>query len=393
MRRVCLVLAVVVSGVSYASEGVLLMGDDAIREAQAGAGVASPQDASWILFNPAGIVDLDRRMDFGMTMVYARATLHTRGLATVPFMDEMTDDLVRGLPSFQAVWPCGNDVFGLAFNVPAGAMIHFSKSRTWVGLLESNTDRNLDFMQPRLTLAYAHKFDSEWAVGFTANGGLSLARTDQMTGYLLPTRGENGWDHAFNTGLSAGVYRAWDRLSLGAAYTSRQWSQVLGNYRDISPYTVDLPATVQAGVAFRIVPKLELNVDYRFINWSNIKFFHNLNTENGLGWHDQNGIMCGLAWEATPKWTFRAGYSHVSSAMSDAHVMGSGLVPNVVQDHIGLGFSHVLSERSELHVTYGHWFHRDQQESGKGDIYSHLGKGTSMGLTADWITVGYTRKF
>lgn len=380
-------------GMARASEGILLLGDDPIRVGHGGAGVASPRDASWAMLNPAGLVDLERRLDFGLSLVYARAALHTHGLAQLPFSDEMTDDLLQGIPSFAMVWPMEWGTLGLALNTPTGAAIHFPHPRTWLGVLENDTDHNLDFMQPRLTLAYAHKFDSEWAIGISVNGSLSLARTDQVTPLLLPTRGDNEWDQAFGAGFGVGVYRSWERWSFGAAYESRQWAQVFDTYRDVTPYPVDLPATVQTGIAYRITPKLEIEVDYRFINWSDVKFFHESNWGRGLAWHDQNGVMCGIEWEASPKWTFRAGYSHMTRAMSDEHVFGSALVPNVVQDHAGVGFTRVLSESSELHVTFAHWFEGKQTETGTGDIYSHLGKGTSVGLKVDWLSLGYTWKF
>jgi long-chain fatty acid transport protein len=399
MRTIVLCAALLLCSAAFASEGVLLLGDDAIREGRGGAGVASPQDASWILLNPAGLVDLERRVDFGLSLIFPRLTLHTRGIGQDFFYRDMTDDGFMANPSVGVVWPLKSgssavtDTVGLGFYVPAGAAIHFPRSRTWVGALEGRTDRNLDFMQPRLTLAYAHRFDSEWALGLSINGSLSAARTDQITPYLLPTRGKNEWDYAFGAGFGVGVYRRWERWSFGAAVESRQWSQVFDKYRDITPYPVDLPTTAQTGAAYRITPRLEIEFDYRFINWSNTRFFHEPSSRNGLGWHDQHGVMGGIEWQANPRWTFRAGYSHMTPAMDNEHVFGSALVPLVVTDHAAVGVTHALTDHSELHLAFAHWFQGEQTESGRGDFYSHAGKGTRSTLAADWISLGYSRKF
>ncbi len=390
---VVLLAALAMGRAAYASEGILLLGDDPIRVGRAGAAVASPGNASTITLNPAGMVDLERRVDFNMSVIHYRLALRTKSIAQIPFAGEMTDHELQGLPSVGIVWPREDGALGLSLHVPVGAMVHFPRPRTWVGILEGGTDRNLDFAQPRLTLAYAHKFDSEWAVGVSLSGSISAGRTDQMTRLLLPTRGNNEWDYAFGAGAGIGVYRAGKRWSFGAAVESRQWSQVFDKYRDISSYAVDLPATAQTGFAYRITPALQVELDYRFINWSDVKFFHEDNAHQGLGWRDQHGVMCGIEWQATRRWTFRAGYSRMTPAVDGDHVFGTALAPLMVTDHVAAGFTRVLNDRSELHVTLAHWFERQQTDTGAGDVYSHLGKGSQSSVRAEWLTLGYSLKF
>lgn len=378
---------------AHASEGVLLMGDDAARDGRGGAAVASPQNAACVMLNPAGLAGLSRRIDTGLSALYYHATLRTQGAARIPFIDETSDDEFWGIPSFAMAWPLGAGVLGLASYTSSGEAIHFGSSRSNVGYVEGKTDRNLDFAQPRLTLAYAYQFDSGWALGASVNGSLSLGRTDQVTPFLLPTEGANDWDTALGAGFGLGIYRHWKRLSVGAGYQSRQWAQVFDKYRDVTVYPVDLPGTLQAGIALRILQSLEVEVDYRFLNWSDTKFFHESNANGGLGWHDQHAVLCGIEWKATSKWAFRAGFSHATKVMTDEHVFGSALVPNIVQDHVTLGFTRALDEASELSVTLGHWLQGRQTESGRGDVYSILGVDTRSTLSAVWLSVGYGRKF
>lgn len=392
-QALVVLLMLVMAGSSRATEGILLLGDDPIRVGRAGAAVAAVGDASWVAFNPAGLEGLDRRVEWGMAVIHSRATLHTRGIAEVPFRGTMVDDEWNGMPSFGLVLPHKSGTFGLGLYIPTGAMVHFPQPRSWAGLLEGLNDRKLEFMQPRLTLGYAHRFDSGWVLGVSVNGSLSVGRTDQITPRLLASRGNYKWDVAPGAGLGLGVLRRWERWSFGAALESRQWSQRFDTYRDISPLAVDMPATFQTGVGFKITPKLEVEMDYRFINWSDVRFFHEPSAGAGLGWHDQHAVMAGVEWTASPQWTFRAGYSRASHAMGDDHLFGSALVPNVATDHVGAGFTCKVGERSEISLALAHFFKGGQTGSGKGDFYARLGKGSESTLQVDWLSLTYCLKF
>ena len=389
-----LLLTVIVPMFRAAStEGVLLLGDDPIRVGRAGAAVAANGDASWMMFNPAGLSGLDRQIALGGTVIHSVATLHTRGIAQVPFRGTMRDDAWNGFPSMGVVLPQESGTLGVGLYIPAGAMVHFPRSRSWVGLFEGLNDRNLEFVQPRLVLGYAYPLESGWILGMNLNGSLSLGRTDQITPRLLATQGDYRWDSALGAGFGLGVLRHWEQWSFGASFQSRQWSQAFDKYRDITTHTVDLPATFQTGLAFRITPALEIEVDYRFINWSDIEFFHQPSAGAGMGWRDQHAILSGIEWTASPKWTFRAGYGHNTSAMSDDHVFGSALVPNVVTDHVGAGFTWRLGDTSSINLAVAHFFKNGQTASGRGDFYARLGKDSESTLRIDWITLGYTLKF
>jgi len=376
-----------------ATEGVLLLGDDPIRVGRAGAAVAAVGDASWMMFNPAGLDGLDRRIEWGTSVIHSRATLHTRGIADVPGCGTMVDDEWNGMPSIGVVLPHESDTFGVGMYIPAGAMVHFPQPRSWVGLLEGMNDRRLEYMQSRLILAYAHRFDSGWVVGVSVNGSLSVGRTDQITPRLLASRNSYKWDAEPGAGFGLGVLRRWERWSFGAAVESRQWSQRFDKYADITPHPTDLPMTLQTGVGFKITPKVEIEVDYRFINWSDVLFFHKPSAGAGMGWHDQHAVMAGVEWTATPRWTFRAGYSHASHAMGNDHLFGSALVPNIATDHVGAGFTWKVGERSELSLALAHFFKASQTGSNQGDFYARLGTGSRSTLQIDWLSLVYTRKF
>ena len=59
----CAVLGVWgIANVAFAVDGYELFGIGPIQKGMGGAGAAAPKDATWVLLNPASIVDLDRRL-------------------------------------------------------------------------------------------------------------------------------------------------------------------------------------------------------------------------------------------------------------------------------------------------------------------------------------------
>lgn len=59
------VVAVIAAAAAHvhATEGINLIGIGPVQQGTAGAGVASAKDSTWLLLNPAGLVDLQPRMD------------------------------------------------------------------------------------------------------------------------------------------------------------------------------------------------------------------------------------------------------------------------------------------------------------------------------------------
>ncbi len=59
------VVAVIAAATAHvhATEGINLIGIGPVQQGTAGAGVASAKDSTWLLLNPAGLVDLQPRMD------------------------------------------------------------------------------------------------------------------------------------------------------------------------------------------------------------------------------------------------------------------------------------------------------------------------------------------
>ncbi len=378
-----------------ATEGAYFLGYGPLQQGRAGAGVASPRDASWMLLNPASIVDLDRRVDLGIDITHSHVTLAPRGLMGNSLTRHMTDRQYSFAPSLGATWPTKKGVLGLGLYVPSGVGADFPQSRNIISrFLHGNADRRMEFQHARLVLAYARTLRNGWALGIAVNGSLSRFRTDSLTLGLAPTRGGNRWDDAFGAGFCVGAYRRWRKWALGACYHSRQWSQRFDDYSDLLRSSLDLPQSVQVGLAHQLTRSLEIVADYKFIDWTSVKLMGETVLADGLGWEDQHIAKLGLEWRPNARWTLRSGLSHGNAAIGKRHVFINGLSSaGVIEDHASVGVSYAMSERSECHVTYVRALRGTRTTSRTGDLFDVLGAGTKIGAGHDGIALGYTYKF
>jgi long-chain fatty acid transport protein len=380
-----------------AAEGHLLFGLGPLQKGNAGAGVASPKDASWMLLNPASIALLDERLDLYLDVMELRATLTPRGapLLANPFAGKLRDSSALFVPGFGMIRSTkGRHPGRLGFGMytVGGHNVDFTRPRSTLGLLQ-NSDRRLAHWVLKFPFVYARTLKNDWSVGVGLHLNYLRMRTDTLTLSLSPARSDYKWDEALALGFSVGVLKQWDRWSLGAAYTSRQWSEDFSNLEDLLKYRLDLPQKVQVGLAFQPTPRSEIVFDYEFINWKQVKQFSKTTIQGGLGWDDQHIFKLGATVSLNDKWTVRGGTSYGESPIGKNDVFANGLFPPLSQLHASIGFTRRLSRGSELHVTVARAFKESMTDNGRGDLLSFLGKGTKSSLEITTLSVGYTLRF
>lgn len=288
---------------SWATDGHQLIGIGALQKGVGGAGVASPKDSTWVLLNPAGLVDLDRRFDFSFEYFMPHRYVEPHGLL-LPNVGagRMSDDTAFPIPALGAVFPHGAGAFGIGLFAVNGMGVDYSRSRTLIPqLFGRNFDRRTQYGVMKLGLAYAYRFESGWSVGATINLDYQRFRTDMLTLGFWETSGGNRWDDALGAGLTLGVYKDWERWRIGAAYTTTQWMTTFRKYKDLLPDPLNLPQTVQAGVSYEFTPNVEVLLDYKFIDWSGVSQIGRKPIQGGFGWKDQHVLKGGGELESTSK--------------------------------------------------------------------------------------------
>lgn len=380
-----------------ANEGYELLGMGPVQQGQAGAGAASPQDATWITLNPAGIVDLERRFDVSYETLLARRTLRPWGPIGIPFANKfagtMRDDTPVFIPQIGVIAPGKNGTFGFGLFGMSGTGIDYENSRTTLGALLDHGDRRAAYYIAKIPVAYAHEFDNGWAVGVALHGNWTRLRTDSLTLRFTPAEADNDWDDALGIGLQLGVYKRWEKWGFGAAYSTRQWMFDFNQYADALRYNLDLPRMFVAGLAYEATPRLEFLLDYKFVDYDGIPQLGKLPITGGLGWDDQHVVKFGANWKAGGRWTLRAGFSYGESPLDNDVVFANALFPATTRYHGAFGATYRINKRHDLHFSFLHAFEREMTDNGRGDLFSIVGQGTKISIEADSFTVGYTYKF
>ncbi len=379
---------------AHAADGNELPGIGAIQNSTAGAGVASPQDSTWAMLNPAGMVELGKRLDLSMEVLFFTRGADPEGsvIAANPFAGHLEDRTPILIPSFGIVFPLESGAIGTGIFGIQGNSTDYKRPRSTLGYL-GNGDRRAELQVAKIPISYAHQFDNGWSVGVSLLGLVSTFRTDTLTLRLRPTRGDWHYDYGLGIGFQASVYKRWERWAFGATYTSRQAMQQYGKYEDAIKWNLDWPQKLQVGVAFQATPKLQLLADYKIIHWSEINQLAKKTIQGGLGWDDQNVFKFGMNYRINGLWTVRAGYSHAKSAISDEFIFANALTPAVGEDTVAIGVSHALNDHSDIHVAYQHTFEVSREDNGKGDLFSKLGRGTKVNYEEDALIVQYSYKW
>ncbi len=193
-----------------------------------------------------------------------------------------------------------------------------------------------------------------------------------------------GYDNSVGGGVRLGwMGRLTDAVTLGASYSPRvdmsKFSKYKGLFAEGGDF--DIPENWNIGIAVKATPKLTAAFDIQQINYSKVKSIANgvsnslasmaggtypvapnrLGDVNGSGfaWRDQTVYKLGFEYLYASDLTLRAGYNYGKSPIYGKtlnDVTFNILAPGVVEQHVTLGATWTLANKSELSMSYMHAF-------------------------------------
>ena len=209
------------------------------------------------------------------------------------------------------------------------------------------------------------------AMALPALGGAPWARVDFSDGSSFSGEAWSlGW--AAKLGM---VYKVSPSFNVGASWHSKtslrdlksgQTAATLsafGGFSDSGKMTIQdfqMPQQFALGMAWQALPTLLLAADVKRIGWSDVMQSFRMRYDSaGMGgsvsfalpqqWRDQTVTALGVAWNAMPALTLRAGYNQASNPVPDAYV--NPLFPATVTKHYSAGFSYAMSDKSGLSMS------------------------------------------
>ncbi len=362
-----------------ATEGYFQTGYGTIQKAQAGAGVANPEDAMTLSVNPAGLVSVGNQFNMAFTLFSPRRDVTVTGAGMLAAGKTKSDSDYFLMPNMayarqidaQSAWGValyGNG--GMNTNYPAVTRLLAECGGGSGMFCAGRAGVNLE--QMFLTVGYAQRFGSV-TLGIQPIFALQKFRAMGIGSFAVfssdaANLSNRDNDYAYGAGVRVGVQ--WDvqpGLRLGLTGTTPIWSTNFGKYKGLfaDQGGFDIPGSVSAGLAWDATKDLTLMLDWRHIFYSQVGSVGNTSTTMapgslgttggpGFGWSDVDAISIAAAYKASKDLTLRAGYSHNTNPVHSRDAMFNIFAPAVVTDHFSTGASYKLNANSGIEFAVGY---------------------------------------
>ena len=383
MRKTQLLLALTAIGfasTAMATNGYFSHGYGIKAKGMGGAATAMTTDSFGGANNPATMVWVGNRIDFGADLFSPRreATMTTPGGA---FTSE-SDSNFFVIPEFgynKLINPgmsLGVSVYGnggmntdYPANIPPGG-----------NLLGGPGKLGVDLMQLMIAPTLSYKVNDQHSIGVSPLLAYQRFRSEGLNGFGVV---DPGYDDSTGLGLRVGwLGKLTDKLSLGAAYASKMSMSKMDKYAGLfaEQGDFDIPSNWNLGIAFQATPAVTVALDYQRINYSDVASISNpsRNIFNcpafgganpaaclggasgpGFGWSDVDAWKLGVEYQYAKNLTLRAGLNVGDNPIPSTDVTFNILAPGLIENHLTFGFTYVTASGGELSMSYMHSFSND----------------------------------
>lgn len=382
---------------SGATDGYFQHGYGLIGKGMGGASTATASDTFGGATNPAKMVFVGDRVDFGLDLFSPqRSSSRSGSLAGIDGSAD-SDSTLFEIPEFgynKLIDPrlaLGVSVYGnggMNTDYPGGqipaasACAGFNPNPGPYNLLCGNGRLGVDLSQLVIAPTASYKLSDTQAIGIAPLFGYQRFKADGLQAFAgfsnSPSDMTNrGYDTAHGYGVRIGWFgKMTDALTLGAAYSSKISMTKFDKYKGLFAEEggFDMPENYNVGMAFKVSPTVSIAADYQRINYSGVKSVGNpsalllnctggdssacLGGSNGagFGWRDIDVWKLGLEYRYDDRLTLRGGYNHSDNPIRAQDVTINILAPGVVQDHLTLGTTYLTGSGGELTFAYMHAF-------------------------------------
>jgi long-chain fatty acid transport protein len=387
---------------AFATNGYFSHGYGMKAKGMAGAATATAEDTFGGATNPAKMVWVGNRIDFGLDVFMPKRSASREGLAGpmagyngfsesgsntfyIPefgYNKMLRPDLSLGV----TVYGNGgmNTDYRPGLNGGAAAPA-FAPSCAGApsNLLFGCGRLGVDFMQLIIAPTISYKLNANHSIGVSPLFGYQRFKVDGLQAFdelgfsSSPGNTTNrGYDDATGWGVRVGwMGKVSDTVTLGAAYSSKLRMSKFDKYKGLfaEQGDFDIEENYNVGIAVKATPKTTVAFDIQQIMFAGTKSVGNgvmnsllappanpLGSAGGSGfkWRDQTVFKLGLEHEYSQGLTVRAGYNYGKSPIrSDQDSVTFNIIaPGVVEKHLTLGATWTLAHKAELTVAYMHAF-------------------------------------
>jgi long-chain fatty acid transport protein len=363
---------------AHAGNGHNLHGIGAVNSSMGGAGVALPIDPlGALLLNPALLADLDgSRFAFSAEYNTQKNAVASR---VGPFSGRTEDDSDPAVvPAFGWTQHKRGSRFGygVGFLGLAGFGVDYPQDPTNPILAPQPNGfgrvfSNYQLMKIPAVLAW--RLSDNFSFGLSLNTARATL-TANPAGFAAPDcSGPRGpcffprvdADSAWGFGLGIGAYyKLSDAFAFGLSYNTEtdfedfDWNSAVANpglptfgvNRKIT-LQLNSPAVLVAGIGWTPNSRLAIGIDGKWINYEDTEGFKDV-----LGFKDITVFDAGVQWQATDKFTLRAGYNVAENAIPEERTFLTVAVPAIFEDRVAVGAGIRVNQSLMLDAAYYHVF-------------------------------------
>lgn len=370
------VIAVAIAGpltTAMATNGYFSHGYGIKAKGMGGVGIALPQDAMAAATNPAGDVNVGSRVDFGLDVFMPdRTTSYTSAYQGVAAGDYRSGQRKFYVPEFGYNRMLSNDM-AVGVVVYGNGGMNTNYGTNLITSAGSNTYTNLEqlFIAPTVSKRVGnHSFGASLNLvrqTFQAKGLEAFDNTNNSRSVgSVTNRGE---DVSTGMGLKVGwTAEVSPNVTVGAVYQTRTKMSKFDKYKGLFAEEggFDIPENYGFGLAIKATPKATVAMDVTRINYGSVKSIANPGTlfpavsgtpmgpanGSGFGWANMTVYKIGGSYEYSRDLTLRAGYSYGKMPLSSQNTYFNILAPATVEQHVTLGATWTLANKSELSLSY-----------------------------------------
>lgn len=376
-------LVLLATAEASATDGYFAHGYGVKSQAMGGVGIALPQDALAAAANPAGLGLVGDRVDFGVTWFRPQRETNISGNA-FPGVDatyDANDTENFFIPEFgynRQINP--NLTLGVSVYGNGGMNTDYKNG---IPLFGSTSSAGVDLIQLFVAPTITWKLTPAQTIGASLNLAYQRFEAKGLQGFAGASTSpanltNNGHDNSYGAGLHLGwIGQINDVVSLGATYQSRTYMSKFDKYKGLfaEQGDFDIPSSYGVGIALKVTPQLTIAADVQRINYSDVASVGNVSLPNlanglgsdngaGFGWRDVTTTKLGASYAYSDALTVRAGYNHSTQPIRSSDTLFNILAPGVIQDHVTLGATWVLTDKSEVSLSYIHAFEKTVNGSG-----------------------------
>ena len=409
VQKLIPLLTILAATNAAATDGYFAHGYGVKSQGMGGVGIALPQDALAAATNPAGMGLIGDRIDFGATWfrpIREAEIVNNQGGSAINGSYSANDTKNFIIPEFGYNKVINeNMTLGVSVYGNGGMNTDYKNGIPLFGSTRAGVDLIQLFVAPTATW----KINPANTVGVSVNlayqrfEAKGLQNFDNSSYSSAPGNvRDNGHDDSYGAGLKFGwIGQINDQISVGATYQTKTYMSKFDQYKGLfaESGSFDVPANYGIGVAIKAAPSLTIAADVERIEYSDVKSINNpllpnfgmaplgANGGAGFGWRDVTIVKLGTSYNYSDRLTLRAGYNHSTQPIPNSETFFNILAPGVVQDHLTLGATWTLSDKSELSFAYMHAF--ENKVNGLNSIPGFGGGEANLKMYEDSFGVAY----